>query len=60
MVTLIKEAVFPPGSCGGGVVEASFGACVLWLVDAMYVATEMAAGMTLRRGLAERCGRGRQ
>jgi hypothetical protein len=26
MVTLIKEAVFPPGSCGGGVVEARFGA----------------------------------
>jgi hypothetical protein len=31
MVTLIKEAVFPPGSCGEGVVEASFGACEVWL-----------------------------
>jgi hypothetical protein len=31
MVTLIKEAVFPPGSCGCGVVEASFEACGVWL-----------------------------
>jgi hypothetical protein len=35
MVTLIKEAVFPPGRCGEGVGEASFGACEVWLKDAV-------------------------
>jgi hypothetical protein len=44
MVTLIKEAVFPPGSCGGGVVEASFEACRIVVAGGRYVATEMVCG----------------
>jgi hypothetical protein len=44
MVTLIKEAVFPPESCGGGVVEASFEACRIVVAGGRYVATEMVCG----------------
>lgn len=47
MVTLIKEAVFPPGppgSCGEGVEEASFGTAGMWLVLAVVLQRRRGCG----------------